>query len=196
MIHLLITDHPPSTMHKVQMWASPLPIKNQIFWRDILKTSNKQTQEVMQTLFRWPWGRYTNSGLQTPHLTKRLATYIICWLFITLMTWNRKYRSGFITTMLAQSTNTPSSLGNGQPGMPSSGWTTMRLWNLQQRCLASSQASQGFWEIKTRPLLSWMMSLLKDLEEYAQAAKEWSKESPPPHIQSRSVNHYLLDCCN
>jgi hypothetical protein len=36
----------------------------------------------------------------------------------------------------------------------------------------------------------------KDLEEYAQAAKEWSKESPPPHVQSRSVNHYLLDCCN
>jgi hypothetical protein len=36
----------------------------------------------------------------------------------------------------------------------------------------------------------------KDLEEYAQAAKEWSNESPPPHVQSRSVNHYLLDCCN
>jgi hypothetical protein len=30
-----------------------------------------------------------------------------------------------------------------------------------------------------------------DLEEYAQAAKDWSKESPPPHIQSRCVGLYV-----
>ena len=28
----------------------------------------------------------------------------------------------------------------------------------------------------------------EDLEEYAKAAKDWSNESPPPHIQSRSVD--------
>ena len=31
----------------------------------------------------------------------------------------------------------------------------------------------------------------EDLEEYAQAAKEWSTESPPPHVQSRCVGLHV-----
>ena len=120
---------------------------------------------IIQTI--WPILNHTLKWWQSSpawimlkwwNLHYNLFWYIICWLMsITLMTW--KYRSGFITTMLAQSANTPSSLRNGQPGMLSSSWTMMRLWSLKQRCLASSQASQGFWEIcRTQPLLSWIIS--------------------------------------
>ena len=130
-----------------------------MFWRDILKTSNKQTWGVMQTLYRRPWGRYMNAGLHTPHSTRRrLARYYLWNNVQASNTWNRKYRSGFIITMLAQSVNTLSSLGIGQPGMCSSSWTMMRSWRLQQQCLESSQASQGFWEIcRMWPLLSSMI---------------------------------------
>jgi hypothetical protein len=194
----LLPEHPISLRHMI---IKPLrqtlksPRMTQKFYRNTLKSSKKQIQPFGPRSLRRPWERYTSSDLQTHLSIRKLQARYVLYLFINVPVLHhmiQKIQKWFYNHYMRPRRHYTKFTRK---------WSARNAFYHLNRDEVLKLANVSGIEpgdpdflgaLQNATTTLWNKLSPGDQDDYAQAAKEWSEDTPPRHIQSRCAIIYII----